>query len=96
MDERSEDGMYLVDSDEPGRRNQCNFLHPEHLKGEAEVFFDGSFNHILQSYGADNCQTIFGGEGHVRREAQIRSTTKVTEYLQNLNLQSITDMVQKR
>ena len=35
-------------------------------------------------------------DGHVRREAQVRATPKITEYLQNLNLTSVIDMVKNR
>jgi len=68
MNATSSDGMFLFDSAEPGRRNQCNFLHPKHLQGEAEAFLDNLLDHLLRSYGADYCRSIFGGDEHVRRE----------------------------
>ena len=66
LDARSKDGMYLFDLAEPGRRNQCNFLHLKHLRGEVEAFLDNVINHLLQSYGADYCCSDLGEDGHVR------------------------------
>ena len=66
------------------------------MREEAEVFLDGVFAHLLTSYGADYCKRILGGEGHVRREAKVRTTPKIAEYLQNLRLTSVADIVQKR
>ena len=96
MDAKGTDGMYLFDLVEPGHANQCNFIHPKHLREKAETFLDKVFDHLLSSYGADCCRTILGGEGHVRREARIRTTPKIAEYLENLNLTSVADTVQKR
>ena len=97
MDKRGSDGMFLFDSAEPGRDNQCNFLHPKHMKAGAENFLDSLFGHLIEGYGEDYCRVLFWGTGKVRREAQMTTSPKITEYLCNLQLSStVTDMVQKR
>ena len=96
MDARGADGTYIFDSAEPGHANQCNFLHPKHMREEAEAFLDGVFAHLHTSYGSEYCRRILGGEGHVRREAKVKNTPKIAEYLQNLRLTSVADIVQKR
>ena len=93
---RSGHGLYLFDSVELGRRNQCNFLHLKHLQAEAEAFLDSVFEHLVNCYGIKYCQGILGGEGQVRREAKMHSSPKIAEYLQNLNLTSVSDMVQQK
>jgi len=47
---------------------------------------DDCFNGFLQKYGADKCKSILGGEGHVRREAQIRVSPKISADLRGLKL----------
>ena len=96
MDARTKDRLFIFDSVEPGRKNQCNVVHPKHIQEEAEQFLDSVFNHFLQGYGAEKCKYMLGGEGHIRRESQVWPSPKITAYLQNLNLTSVTDMVQKR
>ena len=76
--------------------NQCNFINVKHLHEEAEVFLGGVFAHLLTSYGADYCKCLLGGDGHVRREAKVKTTPKIAEYLQNLCLTLVADIVQKR
>jgi len=44
---RSLDGIFLFDLAEPGRNNQCTFLHPKHLRAKAEAFFDSAFINLL-------------------------------------------------
>lgn len=95
MDVKGTDGMYVFDLVEPGHANQCNFLHPKHLRKEAERFLDEVFTHLLQGYGADYYRILVGGEGHMRREAQMQTCPKITEYLRNLKLASMTDIMQK-
>ena len=64
--------------------------------GGGGAILDSVFNHFLQGYGAQRCKQILGRDGHIRRESQVRPSPKITAYLQNLNLTSVTDMVQKR
>ena len=68
MEAMASDGNFLFDSVEPGKRNQCNFIHPKHVIEEAEQFLDKVFDHLLTTYGAEYCRNLFGGHGHVRRE----------------------------
>lgn len=90
------DGIHLFDSEEPGHVNQCNSIYLKDLQAEPETFLDRVFDHLLQSYGDDSCRKIFGVEGHVRQEAQMRTSPKISEYLQNLKLTSVAHILQKR
>lgn len=36
----SSNGHFLFDLVEPGKRNQCNFIHPKHVAEEAEQFLN--------------------------------------------------------
>ena len=67
LDARAKDGMWLFDTVEPGRPNQCNFVHPKHMKEEAEDFLDSVFKHFMEGYGEEYCAEIMGGEGNIRR-----------------------------
>ena len=96
LDARAKDGMYLFDTVEPGRPNQCNFVHPKHMQEEAEAFLDSVFSHFLEGYGHDYCREIMGGDGNIRRELKIARSPRIDDYLKNLNLLSVTDMVHDR
>ena len=51
LDAQAKDRMYLFDAVEPGRKNQCHFMHPNHIQEEAETFLDTVFDHFLKGYG---------------------------------------------
>ena len=77
MEAKTAEDTFLFQSVEPGRRGQCYFLHQKNRQEEAEKWLDDCFNGLLQKYRAARCKTILGGEGHVRREKQVRMTTKI-------------------
>ena len=86
MKAKTDDDTYLFHSSEVGCRGQCYFLHEKTRKEEAEQWLDKCFNGILQQYRADKCRNILGGETHVRRDNQVRDSSKIMTYLQGLNL----------
>ena len=67
MDALTQEGTYLFHLVEPGRPEQCYFLHEKVRQVEAEQWLDDCFNRIPQKYGAVKYKTILGGDGHVRR-----------------------------
>ena len=85
MQKKGKDGTFLFETVEPGRIGQCNFLCPKYLREEAEAWLDDTFQGILDYYGEEKCREVFG-ENYIRREAKIRTTPRITNYLKNLNL----------
>ena len=88
MNARRADDSFLFNSVECGRRGQTYYLCDKEFATEAEEWLDATFNNILVNYGAKRCLEILGGNSHVRRERNVRTTPQISAYLQNLNLSS--------
>ena len=89
MSAKTEEGKFLFHSVEPGRKGQCFFLHEKSRLVEAEEWLDNAFNGLLHEYGAGHCRSVLKGEGHVRREKNVKVSPKIAEYLKGLDLQGL-------
>lgn len=76
MDAQGTDDKFLFNLVEPGRTNQCNFLHPKQLTTKVEAFLDSIFNHLLQSYGAAYCKKLLGGGWACKKGGASPNNTK--------------------
>ena len=96
LDAPAKDRMFMFHTVEPGKHNQRTFVHPKHMQVEDTECLESVFTHFLQDYEADYCLQMLEGEGNICRELKLANLLRITEYLKNLNLSLVTNIVQKR
>ena len=86
MEARREGDFFLFNSVEYGRKGKTYYLCDKVFSTEAEAWLDATFSQVLINYGAARCLTILGGTSQVRHERNVRTTSRISAYLKNLNL----------